>query len=220
MLPPFERHLDPDTCLGATAFIDIDAPSIVETASVIATAPDPVDRAVAVFRFVRDSLVYRFQACRDPMDYVASRILADGGGFCVQKAIVVAALGRAAGIPTALVLSDLRDRSLPPRVIAALGTDVMFHHGLSAFFIDGAWRIADASLSPELVARKHYRVVDFTGHADAVQAATTEDDRPHAEYLRVHGLYADLPFEQMLAAFAAGYARADAHVLAEMRLVP
>lgn len=210
MLPAFDRSLDPLVCLGPTAFIDTGTAAIVDTARTLARGASPVERAVAIFRFVRDELEYRFQ----------STILGQRGGFCVQKAIVAAALGRAAGIPTSLVLSDLRDRSLPSRVVAALGTDIMFHHGLTGFHLEGAWRIADASLSPALVTRKDYRVVDFTGHDDAVQSSTTVDGRPHAEYLRIHGLYADLPFEQMIAAFQAGYARADATRLGGMGFGP
>lgn len=220
MLPAFDRSLDPLDCLGPTPFIDAGTAAIVDTARTLAPGASPVERAVATFRFVRDELEYRFQACMAREDYVASTILCQRGGFCVQKAIAAAALGRAAGIPTALVLSDLRDRSLPPHVVAALGTDIMFHHGLTAFHLEGAWRIADASLSPVLVTRKGYRVVDFTGHDDAVQSSTTVDGRPHAEYLRIHGLYADLPFEQMIAAFQAGYARADATRLGGMGFGP
>ncbi len=208
MLPAFDRSLDPRACLGPTTFIDTGTAAIADRARRLAPGGSRVERAVATFRFVRDELEYRFQASMAREDYVASAVLGQQGGFCVQKAIVAAALGRAAGIPTALVLSDLRDRSLPPRIVAALGTDIMFHHGLTAFHLEGAWRIADASLSPALVTRKGYRVVDFTGHDDAVQSSTTVDGRPHAEYLRIHGLYADLPFEQMIAAFQAGYARA------------
>jgi hypothetical protein len=52
--------------------------------------------------------------------------------------------------------------------------------------------------------------------ADGLLPARTMDDRPHAEYVRFHGSYADLPFEPMLAAFAAGYARADIPALRRM----
>lgn len=220
MLPTFERSLDPKACLAPTSFIDVHSTPIVEVARSLATGASPAERATAIFRFVRDQLEYRFQACMNREDYVASTILGQAGGFCVQKAIVAAALGRAAGIPTALVLSDLRDRSLPPHVTAALGTDIMFHHGLTAFHLEGVWRIADASLSPRLVNRKRYRAVELGGDGDAVQSSTTLDGEPHAEYLRIHGLYADLPFDQMLTAFRAGYARADASLLAGMGLAP
>lgn len=221
MLPPFDRSLDPAQCLGATRHIDVDTPAIGELVRSLDLASlPPRARAERVFRFVRDAIRYRFAAPADPAAYVASRILDDGAGFCVQKALVTCALGRAAGVPTAIVLADLRDRSLSRTIVAALGTDIMFHHGLTAFHVDGAWRIADASLSPDLITRKGYRQVEFDGRSDAVMAATTTDGRPHAEYLAIHGLYADLPFAQMLEAFAAGYAAADVRLLAEMGLAP
>ncbi len=219
MFPEFDRGLPPEQCLAETPYVDAHSPPVLDTVAALGVASrSPVERAAAVFSFVRDRIRYNFSAPRDPDAYVASRILTAGTGFCVQKALVACALGRAAGIPTALVLADLRDRSLSPAVIAALGTDIMFHHGLTAFHLDGAWRVADASLSPDLVARKRYRRVDFDGRSDALIAPTSADGLPHAEYLKIHGLYADLPYDQMIAAFAAGYCRADAHVLAKMGL--
>lgn len=219
MLPDFDRGLAPEQCLAETQYIDVRAPAILDATATLGMASrSPVERAGAVFSFVRDRLRYRFAAPLDPTAYVASRILVAGSGFCVQKALVACALGRAVGIPTALVLADLRDRSLSPTIVTALGTDVMFHHGLTAFHLDGAWRVADASLSPDLVTRKKYRQVEFDGRSDATLARTTEDGHAHAEYLAIHGLYADLPYDQMVAAFAAGYSRADAGLLAEMGL--
>lgn len=219
MLPTFDRSLNPDDCLGATWFIDLTAPAIqrVATSLDFEALPD-AERAMKVFRFVRDQIRYQFMAKATPGEYVATRTLADGQGFCVQKAVLACALGRAVGVPTAIVLADLRDRSLPERVVEAIGTDVMFHHGLNAFYVGGAWRIADASLSEDLVIRKRYRQVDFDGTEDAVLAPTTLDGRPHAEYRTIHGIYADLPFEQMARAFELAYANADRHKLSALGL--
>ncbi|MGE3737208.1 MAG: transglutaminase, partial [Blastocatellales bacterium] len=112
---------------------------------------------------------------------------------------------RAAGIPTALVLTDLRDYTLSPRIREMLGTDIMHHHGLNAFYLDGRWLKADASLSPDIMQRKGYRLVEFNGQQDALLAPTTLAGQPHAEYLVFHGLYDDLPYEQIMAAFRAAY---------------
>lgn len=219
MVAVLDRSLDPAGCLDATAAIDARSSTIVATVEALGlTALVPAERARRVFRFARDRLQYRFQAPRDPGQYVASRILDAGGGFCVQKAIVACALGRTAGIPTALVLCDMRDHTLAPRIVQALGTDVMFHHGLNAFHVDGEWRLADASLSPDLIERKRYRQNEFDGETDALLPPDTLDGQRHAEYLRFHGIYADLPFDQMLGAFVAGYARADLRLLADMGL--
>jgi len=207
---------DPADCLRATPCIDSDHAAVrglVGRLGVAALSPEA--RAARLFHHVRDEVRYAFRAALTREEYVASSVLDEGRGFCVQKAVLLCALGRAAGVPTALVLCDLRDRSLSPRVTRALGTDVMFHHGLNAFYLGDRWVRADASLSPDVVARKGYRPVEFDGTAEALLAPTTLDGSPHAEYLRFHGLFAELPFEPMVEAFVAAYAGADLVALAD-----
>lgn len=209
----------PEGYLSSTAFIDAEHPSIiglVDDLQVRTLAPR--ERARVLFDYVKSRVRYEFSAKSSADDYLASRVLADGRGFCVQKAVLLAALGRAAGVPTALVMSDMRDHSLPAWVAEALTTDVMHHHGLNAFYLDGRWCRADASLSPDVTERKGYRPVIFVGDGDALLPATTLAGARHAEYLAFHGTYADLPFEQMLAAFARAYAGADVQRLSRFRL--
>jgi acyl-coenzyme A thioesterase PaaI-like protein len=212
-----EAEPDPEACLESTKFIDATHPEIVQcVASIGIEDLSPTERARKLFEFVRDQVRYEFMAKLGEDEYVASRVLADGKGFCVQKAVLLCALGRAAGIPSALVLSDLRDDTLPEKIVSAMGTNIMFHHGLNAFHLNGRWIKADASLSAVLASKKDYQLVEFDGTMDALQAATTLAGEPHCEYVRFHGLYVDLPFGQMMQAFMQAYAQADIAALAEM----
>lgn len=208
-----------DSFLRATELIDATHPSIAELVEALRVREvPPVERARRLFDYVKREVRYEFSAKTAREDYVASRVLAAGRGFCVQKAVLLAALGRASGIPTAVVLSDMRDHSLPRWVADALTTDVMHHHGLNAFHIGGRWLKADASLSPDVTIRKGYRDVEFDGESDALLPPMTLAGAQHAEYLAFHGMYDDLPFEQMLAAFGRAYATADVQALARFRL--
>lgn len=206
-----------DACLAPTGFIDSADPAIIARVKELRVAAlPPAERAAVLFRFVRDDVRYEFMAKLTAEEYRASHVLRQRRGFCVQKAVLLCALSRAAGVPCALVLSDLVDHSLSPKIASALGTNVMFHHGLNAFHIDGRWLAADASLSPDLTSRKGYRPVDFDGTADALLPVTTLAGAPHATYARFLGTYADLPFDQMLDAFIQAYGKADVQALAEI----
>ncbi len=208
------RPPNPDLYLEPTEFIDSNHVWILDCVSRLgASYLDVKDRAILLFRFVRDQIQYNFRARSTPKEYIASSILAKRKGFCVQKAILSCALGRAAGVPTALVFSDLRDHTLSPEIVQALGTYVMYYHGLNAFFLDGGWVMADASLSPDIVVRKGYRPVDFDGTTDALLSSTTLAGEPHAEYVRFHGIFLDLPFEEMLQAFMDAYRNVDPQAL-------
>lgn len=209
MSPIFEP---PDVleCLEATDLIDSTHPGIAACALRLCVAQlSPKERACQLFRFVRDEIAYEFLPRLEREEYRASRVLEAGKGFCVQKAILLCALGRAAGIPTALVLSDLRDATLPEALVRALGTDTLYHHGLNALYLDGRWMLADASLPQALCERRGYRPAHFDGAADAMLAPTTLAGSPHAIYEKIHGAYSEFPFEQMVQAFREGYAKAD-----------
>ena len=84
----------------------------------------------------------------------------------------------------------------------------------------GRWVKADASLSPDVVEKRKYRLIEFDGQRDALLAATTLSGAPHADYLRWHGMYADLPFAQMIRAFGRGYRGGDPYVLELIGVLP
>lgn len=210
---------DPKDCLAPSLFIDSDEPSIQACVAELALDDlEPAERAVRIFNFVRDTITYEFSIRITPEEYKASHTLNDGKGFCVRKSLLLAALGRAAGIPSALVLADMRDSSLSPDAIQGLGTDIMHHHGMAAFFLQGQWLKVDSALSPELVEKRGYRLVEFDGKTDAMHDTTTLNGEPHMSYIAIHGIYADLPYEETMRAYATGYSNASAEMLSRMGL--
>ena len=220
-LSTWELTLDPEQCLGPTRFLDCEHASIRRVVAELELAHlAPEARAAALFGFVRDEIIYEFMAKTAAAAYIASRILAAGKGYCVQKAVLLAALGRAAGIPAALVLTDVRDHTLGGRLVEGMGTDILYGHGLTAFHLRGRWVCADASLSIDLVQRKGYRPVQFDGSTDALLPAEAIDGRPHVSYIAFRGLYADLPLAEMLRAFDEGYRGGDERVLEEIGVRP
>jgi hypothetical protein len=193
---------DPDAIadfLEPTEFVNSDHGSIKKVVGNL-KLPElpPRERATTAFRFVRDEINYKFGAKKERDQYVASNILEARAGFCIQKAILLAALGRAAEIPTALVYCDYREQTLHPSLVKAIGTNIMYYHGYVAFHLDGTWRSADATFSPDIAEKNHYRLVRFDGTGDALLAPVTTDGKPHAEYLRVHGFFVDFPIAQMM----------------------
>ncbi len=191
-----EPGADPVACLEPTDVIDSAHPRIVETASrLTGRLETPFERAVAVFNFVRDAVCYNFAPDllgRD--DWCASETLVRGDGFCQQKAVLLAALARAAGIPSAIGFQHLRDHKLlDSRYEVALPGGLIPYHGLTYLWLDGAWRITDATLDAELCTRRRYRRVELVSGADARLPATDLDGRPHFDILTEVGPFPDLP---------------------------
>lgn len=210
---------NPEDCLTSATFIDSDAPAIRErTEELQLDGLAPNERAVKLFNHVRDEVVYEFGIRTTPEEYKASFTITDGKGFCVRKSLLLCALCRAVDIPSVIILSNMRDQSLSPKMAKALGTDIMFNHGLAGIHLDGQWLKLDPSLSPELVEKKQYRLVEFDGASDALQDTTTRTGDPHMDYVAYHGAYPDLPYAQMMIGFEEGYSNADKATLNQLGL--
>lgn len=200
---PLSAYPDPAACIAPTSFLNADHPTLQECISRLGVIDlAPIERAVRLFEFVRDDITYDFLPKLTREEYEASHTLRAGKGFCTQKAVLLAALGRAAGVPTALVLTDIRDDSVPERITRLMGGMNLFeYHGVAAFHLDGRWVKADATQSPDIVLRKRYRRVEFDGRHDALLASDTLEGKPHIRYESVRGVYADLPFDEMAEVF-------------------
>ena len=94
------------------------------------------EKAVRLFLFVRDGIRYNVYAQR-PTDshFKASRVLAAGEGYCVQKAVLLTALARCAGIPARLRFAEIRAHLTPPELVLKRGSNVFAYHGLADLYI-------------------------------------------------------------------------------------
>ena len=187
---------EPVEALGPTDVIEAEAPAIRELAERIAGDAGETETARLLFEWVRDEIRYDMApvvSCRS--DWRATGTLARGAGFCQQKAVLLAALLRARGIPAGVVLQDLLDHKIPPHYVEFIGSQRLEAHGLTCAHLEGRWVRIDATLPRAFVERKRYRLVEFDGRNDAVLAETDLDGAPHFEVLEELGIWADVPDE-------------------------
>lgn len=159
-----------------------------------------------LFAAVRDEVRYDpYSLPADPDDYCASAVLAAGSGYCVPKAVLLAAAARAAGIPSRLGFADVRNHLQSDRLLSVMGTDLFVFHGYSIIFIDGQWRKASPAFNRELCARFGVAPLDFDGSSDALLHAHSGSGERYMEYVRDHGSFQDLPLDEIIAAYRATY---------------
>ena len=189
-----EKYLRP------TPAIDCDHEAIIEKATQLTNGRDDViDKAKSLFYFVRDEISYNIYVLKDDIKHFrASATLARGEGFCVQKAIVLAALARAAGIPSRLRFAIIRNPLASGEVKNILGGDLFVSHGFDELFINGLWVKAAPTFDRELCQRKRLVLVEFDGVNDAILPSHDLDGRPHIEYVEDRGDYDDLPFDEIM----------------------
>jgi len=110
-----------------------------------------VEKAVKLFAFVRDDIRYNiYMISMIPEEFKASFILEAGKGYCVQKAVLLAALSRAAGVPSRIAFARIRNQRVPEKLYARTGTRVFPAHGFNQFFLQGRWVSAAATFDRNL----------------------------------------------------------------------
>jgi transglutaminase-like putative cysteine protease len=186
-------------CLAPTPFIERDAPAVQAfVARVAGDAQTDVDKAVRLFYAVRDEIRY------DPYGIVltvdglkATTTLETGRGFCISKAVLLAAAARAAGIPARLGFADVRNHLTTERLKAEMGTDVFAYHGFTELWLGGRWIKATPTFNRTLCERFGVKTLDFDGKSDAVFHSFDAAGKRHMEYVRDRGHAIDVPLEDI-----------------------
>ena len=189
--------------LNCTYTIDCEEESVKEKAQILTMDQETtVDRATALFYFVRDEIKYNpYVPLYTLDDNKASATLQRGEGYCVQKAILLAALARASGIPTKLGFADIRNYILPKKIADAMrGENLFIYHGYVAFYLDRKWVKATPAFDLKMCKKNLIIPVDFDGRSDAQFHRNNREGKLHIEYVRDHGYFNDLPWEKLLEA--------------------
>lgn len=195
--------------LAATEFINHQHPAVMAFALANATGETAREKAVSLYYAVRDGFRYDpYRLDLTPTGMTASAVLANGHGWCVSKAILLAAAARAIGIPARLGFADVRNHLTSERLRQAMQTDVFYWHGYTLLDLNGKWVKATPAFNLELCEKARIKPLEFDGVTDSIYHPYDLAGRQHMEYLHDHGAFDDLPLSSMLATYAAKYSEA------------
>ena len=184
-------------------FVDSNDPDVRAFAQeATAGAGDAVSRAVRLYYAVRDGVLYDpYYVGEAGSFFRASDCLRARRGFCIPKAALLAAVGRAVGVPTRVGYADVRNHLSTKKLIDLVGGDVFYWHGFTELHLEGRWVKATPAFNLSLCERFGVRPLEFDGRHDSLFHEFDRDGRRHMEYLREHGSYADVPYDTILAEF-------------------
>lgn len=195
--------------LNPTKTINCDASEILETAVKLSSnLKNQTENAKALYYFVRDHIKYRITFETLTLEYFkASETLKRGFGFCIPKAILLAALARSQNIPAKLHFVDIRNHQLPAHLKSKLKTDLMAYHAYVELFLNKRWLKVNPAFDIKMCEKYNIIPVEFSGTNDALFHHLDRKGRLHIEYLEEsdHGIFDDLPYEQILAEFKKVY---------------
>jgi transglutaminase-like putative cysteine protease len=165
-----------------------------------------IDRAVRLYRAVRDWIRYSpYGISFEPDSFRASQVLKKGAGFCIQKAIVLAASARAIDIPSRLGFADVRNHLASQRLKDLMKTDIFFFHGYTELFLNEKWVKATPAFDRKFCTRFGVKPLEFDGKSDSVFQPFDHSGQRHMEYIARHGHFVDFPLALMERAFREGY---------------
>lgn len=190
-----------------TAFIDSDSPDVVRFAREVAgDETTRIGTAKKLYYAVRDGIrydPYRIDLTLHAMK--ASSVLGRKFGFCVSKAVLLAAVARAEGIPSRLGFADVKNHLATERLRKMMKTDLFVFHGYTELFLEGQWVKATPAFNRSLCERFDVSPLEFDGKQDSVFHEFSRLGHRHMEYVHDHGQFSDLPFEEMVEAFKSHY---------------
>ena len=196
--------------LSPTAILDADHPAVRAFArdAIRGAADTAPAKAVRLYYAVRDGIWYDpYQPFHRPEHYRASQVLAVGRAFCVGKAGLLCALGRACGIPARVGFADVRNHLTTRQLRDFLGSDLFVFHGYTEFWLEGRWVKATPAFNVELCRRHRVAPLEFDGCTDSLFHACNEASQRFMEYVRDHGAFGDIPVERLVAAWEDAYGR-------------
>lgn len=198
---------DQSEYLVATPTVDSDHPEVARySAECVGAAADPTDRAVRLYYAVRDGFRYDPYRVELTVEGVrASTTLANGYGWCVPKAALLAACCRAVGIPARLGYADVRNHLSTERLRRHMKTDVFHWHGYTSIHLDGRWLKVTPAFNVELCEKLRLKPLDFDGRSDALLHPSDLVGNRHMEYLNDRGEFTDVPVDLIVETFRREY---------------
>jgi len=132
-------------------------------------------------------------------------VLASKRGYCVSKAALLCALGRACGIPSRLGFATVRNHLATKQLIELMGSNLFVYHGFTELYLSGRWVKATPAFNVELCRKHRVAPLEFNGRDDSVFHPYNSENKPFMEYVEDHGTFADVPLERIVNAWEKAY---------------
>ncbi|MFO7839495.1 MAG: transglutaminase family protein [Desulfosalsimonadaceae bacterium] len=196
-----------DIYTRSTAFIDSDAATVSAFARRAAgESPDTRTRAVRLYYAVRDEIRYDpYSIDLSTEGLRASTTLKNGSGWCVAKAILLAACCRCMGIAARLGFADVKNHLSTQRLRQQMQTDIFYWHGYTAIYAEEKWIKTTPAFNRELCEKFSLKPLEFDGKTDSLFHPFDREGNRHMEYILYRGEFADVPLQQIAKTFREKY---------------
>jgi len=193
--------------LQPAKFVDSDTKEVIEFAKVsIGNSKKPLEQAIKLYYSVRDGIKYDpYHLSFEHDTLKASSVISRRYGFCVEKAIALAALARAVGIPSRIGFANVRNHLTTKRLKEIMRTDIFVFHGYAELFLKDKWVKATPAFNAYICKLFKVSPLEFDGRNDSLFQPYNSNGNLFMEYVKDHGQFHDLPYETMVDEFKIHY---------------
>lgn len=186
--------------LQPTEFLNFDDESVLEFAKLNSFgAKTEKEKAVKLYYAVRDGFQYNpniLDLRRKGLQ--ASDLLKRNHGYCVEKAVLLAASARAVGVPSRLSFYIVKNHIATEKLEKILRKDYLVFHGATELFLDGKWLKTTPAFNKNLCKYLNVEPLEFDGTADSIFQEFDKSGNVFMKYLHDYGDFADLPYNLYL----------------------
>ena len=157
------------------------------------------EKAIKLYYAVRDSFQYNpyiLDLRREGLS--AGNLLTRNRGYCVEKAVLLAACARAVGVPSRLSFYIVRNHIATEKLEIALKKNYLVFHGAAELYLDGKWLKTTPAFNKSLCNYLGVEPLEFDGTKDSIFQEYDKNGNVFMSYLHNYGDFADLPYQLYL----------------------
>ncbi len=183
-------------CLSGTYFLDTDHPEVIAfTKQNTKERESKLSNIISLYYAIRDGFRYNpYEVILKPEKLKASYLLTKNSGYCIEKAILLAACARIIGVPSKLHFYNVRNHIGTEKLTESLGTDVLVFHGITEVWISNKWIKSTPAFNKELCEKLKVSPLEFNGEEDSIFQEYNSEGSGYMEYLYDYGDFLDFPF--------------------------
>ncbi len=193
--------------LKPTEFLNFDNQIVRDFAdkNTLGTANE-IEKAVKLYLAVRDGFQYNpYILDLRKSGLQASDLLTRNRGYCVEKAVLLAACARAVGIPSRLSFYIVKNHIATEKLEKALKKDYLVFHGATEMFLGEKWIKATPAFNQNLCKYLGVEPLEFDGTQDSIFQEYDKKGNVFMSYLHDYGAFDDLPYDLYLQELQAHY---------------
>jgi len=188
---------DIELFLKETAYLDFNHPSYDFFANQIAAYKSKKAIAIQLYELVRDHFLYDpYHLDLRPEALKGSVILSKRRAWCVEKAVVLAALARKFEIPSALGYAIVVNHIGVERLQKYLQREEIVFHGYVSLFIEDKWVKCTPAFDRRICKINHVPPLVWDGQTDSMFQSFVGENQ-FMEYMHEYGEFADVPIQLM-----------------------